>query len=90
MTCTGNTGHGSRFIEKTAAEKLQKIINLFLEFREQEKARLNSQCSCLKLGDVTTINLTNISVIFFKKFEFFFLILKQCFEFKKRVAWQET
>ena len=22
LTCAGNTGHGSRFIEKTAAEKL--------------------------------------------------------------------
>lgn len=61
LTCSGPTGHGSRFIEKTAAEKLQKVINSFLEFREQEKARLHTKCSCLKLGDVTTINLTNLS-----------------------------
>lgn len=27
ITCTGNTGHGSRFIENTAAEKLQKVMN---------------------------------------------------------------
>jgi aminoacylase len=61
VTCTGNTGHGSRFIEKTAAEKLQRLINKFLEYREEQKARLNHECSCLHLGDVTTINLTGLS-----------------------------
>lgn len=61
ITCNGNTGHGSRFIENTAAEKLQKVMNSFLAFREEEKNRLHDKCSCLKLGDVTTINLTSLS-----------------------------
>lgn len=30
ITCTGNTGHGSRFIEKTAGEKLVIIVYLLL------------------------------------------------------------
>ncbi|XP_033127642.1 aminoacylase-1-like [Anneissia japonica] len=61
VICTGNTGHGSRFIENTAAEKLQKIMNSFLGFREEEKARLESVTkpkSCKTLADVTTVNLT--------------------------------
>ncbi|RNA41112.1 aminoacylase-1, partial [Brachionus plicatilis] len=37
LTVSGNTGHGSRFIEKTAAEKLQRLLNKFLEYREQQK-----------------------------------------------------
>jgi len=61
MTFRGNAGHGSRFIEKTATEKFQRLINRVLEFREQEKARFKHNCSCLKLGDVTTANLTGVS-----------------------------
>lgn len=61
LTCNGPTGHGSRFIENTAAEKLQKVINSFLAFREEEKSRLQNKCACLKLGDVTSINLTRLS-----------------------------
>lgn len=57
VRCHGNPGHGSRFIENTAAEKLRNIINSFLDFRGQEENKL--KCSkCLKLGDVTTVNLT--------------------------------
>lgn len=60
VKCTGHPGHGSRFITNTAAEKLQKIINAFLGFREKEKARLD--CSaCMTLGDVTTVNLTMVN-----------------------------
>ena len=46
-----------RFLENTAAEKAQKVINKLLEFREQEKQRLASNPD-LTLGDVTTVNLT--------------------------------
>lgn len=61
MSCPGNPGHGSRFIEGTAAEKLHKVINRFLEFRQQEKNRLEADAN-LTLGDVTSINLTMLEV----------------------------
>ncbi|XP_043934125.1 aminoacylase-1 [Protopterus annectens] len=57
VKCTGNPGHGSRFIENTAAEKLHKIITSFLEFRQKEKNKLDSDPS-MTLGDVTSVNLT--------------------------------
>jgi len=57
ITCSGSPGHGSRFLENTAGEKAQKIINKLLEFREQEKKRLEENPE-LTLGDVTTVNLT--------------------------------
>ncbi|XP_065213068.1 aminoacylase-1A-like [Planococcus citri] len=57
VTCCGNTGHGSLLHENTAAEKMQYIINKFLEYRENEKSRLYSNPD-LMLGDVTTINMT--------------------------------
>nr|XP_006631117.1 PREDICTED: aminoacylase-1 [Lepisosteus oculatus] len=59
IKCTGSPGHGSRFVENTAAEKLRKIINSFLDFREREKNRLNTS-ECLTLGDVTTVNMTKL------------------------------
>ncbi|XP_038666770.1 aminoacylase-1-like isoform X1 [Scyliorhinus canicula] len=57
VRCPGSPGHGSRFIENTAAEKLRRVLNSFLDFREKEKTRLNLS-ACLTLGDVTTVNLT--------------------------------
>ncbi|KGL98235.1 Aminoacylase-1, partial [Charadrius vociferus] len=57
VKCVGSPGHGSRFISNTAAEKLHKVINSFLAFRESEKQRLKSDSS-LTLGDVTSLNLT--------------------------------
>ncbi|XP_014814955.1 PREDICTED: aminoacylase-1 isoform X1 [Calidris pugnax] len=57
VKCMGSPGHGSRFITNTAAEKLHKVINSFLAFRESEKQRLKSDSS-LTLGDVTSLNLT--------------------------------
>jgi len=59
VTCPGNPGHGSRFIEGTAAEKLHLVIGKFLDFRQQEKSRLEASPN-LTLGDVTTVNLTKI------------------------------
>uniref|UniRef100_A0A8D0G1W9 N-acyl-aliphatic-L-amino acid amidohydrolase n=1 Tax=Sphenodon punctatus TaxID=8508 RepID=A0A8D0G1W9_SPHPU len=53
----GNPGHGSRFIENTAAEKLHRVITSLLAFREREKQRLKSE-EHLTLGDVTSLNLT--------------------------------
>uniref|UniRef100_A0A671SSI1 N-acyl-aliphatic-L-amino acid amidohydrolase n=1 Tax=Sinocyclocheilus anshuiensis TaxID=1608454 RepID=A0A671SSI1_9TELE len=59
VRCPGSPGHGSRFVENTAAEKLRRVINSFLEFREKEKHRLNTN-ECFTLGDVTTVNMTMV------------------------------
>nr|CAB3219984.1 aminoacylase-1 [Phallusia mammillata] len=55
----GNPGHGSRFIENTAAEKLMKLIDTLLNFREEEKVKFQQSVKC-NLGDATTVNLTKI------------------------------
>jgi len=60
VKATGPTGHGSRFVENTAMEKLIKVINRMLEFRKEQFETLQKdvhKCG-LKLGDVTTLNLT--------------------------------
>ena len=57
VTCNGSPGHGSRFLENTAAEKARQVINKLLDFRAQEKKRLELD-SELTLGDVTTVNFT--------------------------------
>lgn len=57
VCCPGNPGHGSRFIENNAAEKLRKVINSFLDFRAQEEKKVKTS-GCIRLGDVTTVNLT--------------------------------
>uniref|UniRef100_A0ABM0MZG8 N-acyl-aliphatic-L-amino acid amidohydrolase n=1 Tax=Saccoglossus kowalevskii TaxID=10224 RepID=A0ABM0MZG8_SACKO len=59
VICSGDPGHGSRFIENTAAEKLRKVINSFLSFREEQKKELETNQK-LKIGDVTTVNLTKV------------------------------
>lgn len=41
VTATGNTGHGSRFIENTAVEQIIEIANKALAFREGQKAALH-------------------------------------------------
>lgn len=66
LKATGNTGHGSRFIQDTATRKLLRAVDKMLEFRdEQEKLLLGSEhtpgCKhavAKKLGDVVTLNLT--------------------------------
>ncbi|KAM6160784.1 aminoacylase-1-like [Erethizon dorsatum] len=56
FTSTGRPGHGSRFIEDTASEKLHKVVSSVLAFREKEKQRLKSNPH-LKEGAVTCVNL---------------------------------
>ncbi|XP_014455632.2 aminoacylase-1 isoform X1 [Alligator mississippiensis] len=60
VKCEGNPGHGSRFIENTAAEKMHRVITSFLEFRKSEEQRLKHDES-LTLGDVTSVNLTMLN-----------------------------
>lgn len=58
VTCPGNPGHGSMFIENNAGEKLRRVIESFLTLRDKEEARMKA--NNLTLGDVTTVNLTVI------------------------------
>ncbi|XP_068718349.1 aminoacylase-1-like [Montipora capricornis] len=57
VTCKGPPGHGSRFIEGTAGEKMCKVVQSFYAYREEQKKRLNSNPD-LRLGDVTSVNWT--------------------------------
>lgn len=58
ITCPGNPGHGSMFIENNAGEKLRRVIDSFLQLRDDEERRLKA--NNLTLGDVTSVNLTMI------------------------------
>lgn len=60
IRCPGNPGHGSRFIEGTAAEKVQRILSKLMEFRESQKRKLETGHN-LSLGDVTSVNVTMLS-----------------------------
>lgn len=62
VKCRGQPGHGSQFLPNTAGEKLQRIINSFLNFRNAEEQKLKDNPS-LGLGDVTTVNLTLLEVM---------------------------
>jgi len=69
VTVNGPTGHGSRFIENTAIERLLKICAKATEFRKKEEDVFKgkrasdgcSHCEAKKLGDVTTLNITFLS-----------------------------
>ncbi len=57
----GPVGHGSRFIKNTAIDKILASAQRFLNYRATQEALLaesGAHGNCLKLGDVTTINLT--------------------------------
>lgn len=56
VKATGTPGHGSLLHESTAGEKMQYMINKFMNWREVEKLRLKN--GNLGAGDVTSINLT--------------------------------
>ena len=61
INCTGNTGHGSSLMDNTAGEKLRYMIDKFMDLRAEEKKKLENPK--LRLGDVTSINLTIVEVI---------------------------
>jgi hypothetical protein len=60
--CPGTPGHGSLLLPDTAGEKVRIIIDHFMDFREQEKKKLESDPS-QTVGDVTSVNLTQLKVI---------------------------
>lgn len=59
--CPGTPGHGSLLLENTAGEKVSYILNKFFEFRKGEVEKLKKDPT-LTVGDVTTVNLTQIRV----------------------------
>uniref|UniRef100_A0A2A4JVA2 N-acyl-aliphatic-L-amino acid amidohydrolase n=1 Tax=Heliothis virescens TaxID=7102 RepID=A0A2A4JVA2_HELVI len=58
VTCRGEPGHGSLLNSGTAGEKLHYIIDKFMTLRAEEKKRAGGS---VWVGEVTTINLTQIS-----------------------------
>ncbi|CAH2075524.1 unnamed protein product, partial [Iphiclides podalirius] len=57
ITCKGEPAHGALIVSATAGEKIHYIISKFMELREREKKKYESGA---QLGDVTTINLTQL------------------------------
>ncbi|XP_050692817.1 aminoacylase-1-like isoform X2 [Eriocheir sinensis] len=57
VCCPGQPGHGSQFLPNTAGEKLRRVIDRFLAFRDAEEQRLKDDPT-LSLGHTTTLNLT--------------------------------
>ncbi|KAH7704446.1 Protein C10C5.4 [Aphelenchoides avenae] len=60
VTCCGTAGHGSRFIEDHAGGKFTRMLQHFLAFRDEQKKKLDDSNGTLGLGDVVTVNLTQI------------------------------
>lgn len=58
--CEGYPGHGSLLIDNTAADKFYSVLGKFMDFRMQQKQRLNNENQ--SLGNVTSVNLTKIQV----------------------------
>lgn len=54
--CTGTAGHASLLTENTASDKIRYLLDRFYDFREKEKQKLKD-CN-LRIGDVTSVNLT--------------------------------
>uniref|UniRef100_A0A667XX24 N-acyl-aliphatic-L-amino acid amidohydrolase n=1 Tax=Myripristis murdjan TaxID=586833 RepID=A0A667XX24_9TELE len=58
--CPGSPGHGSRFVENTAAEKLVSFHILLLNNKIKSRCRHLIHNECFTLGDVTTVNMTMV------------------------------
>ncbi|KAG7214002.1 hypothetical protein KM043_001372 [Ampulex compressa] len=59
INCAGNPGHGSLMLDNTAGEKIRTVIDRFMDLRATEKEKLKDPK--YQLGDVTSINLTQLS-----------------------------
>lgn len=62
MHCPGTPGHGALLLPDTAGEKVRIIIDRFMDFRQQEKEKLDLDPS-LTIGGITSVNLTQLKVI---------------------------
>lgn len=58
--CVGTSGHASLFLQNTAIDKMYRLLEQFLKFREFEEQQLKYNPH-LTVGDVTTLNVTTIN-----------------------------
>ncbi|XP_052835588.1 aminoacylase-1-like [Drosophila gunungcola] len=56
---SGTAGHGSLLLPNTAGEKLNYVVGKMMEFRKSQVQKLADDSS-LTIGDVTTVNLTQL------------------------------
>ncbi|BFZ08613.1 hypothetical protein BsWGS_11652 [Bradybaena similaris] len=59
ITFKGQPGHGSQFIENTAAKKFQYVMNKFMDLRDAEEKRFKKNTE-KGLGSFITVNMTEI------------------------------
>ncbi|KAL0277548.1 UNVERIFIED_CONTAM: hypothetical protein PYX00_004793 [Menopon gallinae] len=59
FTIPGTEGHGSLLLRDTAGEKLRRLLDFVMQFRQTQVDKLESNPDIL-IGDVTTANLTMI------------------------------
>uniref|UniRef100_A0A7E4ZWI5 M20_dimer domain-containing protein n=1 Tax=Panagrellus redivivus TaxID=6233 RepID=A0A7E4ZWI5_PANRE len=55
----GKVGHQSRFVERDCGRKLAAFLAKVYQFRDEQEARLTATENGARLGDVTTISLTD-------------------------------
>ncbi|XP_017046433.1 aminoacylase-1-like [Drosophila ficusphila] len=60
LKASGTSGHGSLLLPDTAGVKLNYVVNKLTEFRTSQVQRM-AKDSSLSAGDVTTVNLTQLS-----------------------------
>ncbi|XP_017046431.1 aminoacylase-1-like [Drosophila ficusphila] len=56
---SGTAGHGSLLLPNTAGEKLNYVVGKLMDFRKSQVEKLAGDSS-LEIGDVTTVNLTQL------------------------------
>nr|XP_032516403.1 aminoacylase-1-like [Danaus plexippus plexippus] len=61
VICPGMSGHGSLLLPDNCGEKLRYMIDKFMDLRNESKKKLENDPE-LTIGDVTSVNLTMISV----------------------------
>lgn len=57
VTCEGQPGHASMFIKNTAAKKLQYVMNKFLDMRDANEKKFESNPEA-GMGSVVSVNMT--------------------------------
>lgn len=58
ITVKGQPGHGSQFLQDTVGEKLNRVVQKFMTFRQENKSKMEK--NNLPIGEVTTLNLNMI------------------------------
>ena len=59
LRAEGKAGHASRLLQNTAVEALLTALHRVQEFRAERSDDVHAKCH--KLGDVTSVNITNVS-----------------------------